>query len=1086
MRLQPKCACGSQAGALTGTCSECASKKKLTRALQPKLRVNESGDAYEREADQVAQEVMGNSPQPDVPHVPPGGESRVPAESALAQGGDPLPPDVAKFYEPRFGRDFGAVRIHSGAAAAGYNNAVNSYAFTYGNHIWLGAELGRRPSHILAHELAHVVQQTQPPALSAAPHRTAALSASPRSVQRYEPYWVPTKFIAESPTASTAVGAKTHELVLPKIGELNSIYTEAPVPNADKSNGGYLGTKGIADLYRADTTVGVFFDNKGLPRELASNRRLRYAGKRLKRDGHIDNSAPRADESRQSVIRTANAPTDIEVGDLKPSHGTKEAEEGSQQVKNYLAGFRLAREEVNKLQVGTGAYNQTDVKWTRLKSRPITVRIPDEFKVSTGGRGQQSQELVQVQESRGLPIPRRVGHEGHGFAKGKVYVTPSPAGGGILNYVWEPDAPAAADLPGSVNDMGTEVDSKLVKPLLASPIETKPKRRPVAPAVAPAIQRKSRDTPPPDAKDPFDKEALELWQANHRALTDKEKVLEKTPAFDDAKVKAAAIQDRQAAIRSGFDFQAVSKTDTDAVKTVGRIQFWTGLSSAIFGRLRYWFGGLFVKVINAYHAIRARFRDLLQSKDGGTPKKGGLLGTVIRIAFEVLKAAGKFIVVSTSEQLVSSLKQGVTNKLKSLIPEDTIEEFEAKVKQVTDFADDLEQRALHTVEEFVKNTVGPYLGYIETIADIAAALSDVTDIVNKVKWGARVIACLSPPGWGCLWILAQSVLEKFASWLVDSCWFKRNLTPLITARDFITSLPKKLANFIIDGIRSFLPENLHDVFADIGVDKISTDVPPDEVCDKDDFPPSLRDRALIEKLALQDLRTEIGEDKWQAWTRLGELYHVDRSEFLSEADVKKLKDQLLKADVKAMQEAADLHDALSATTTGKDVVNLTTFLERAEEVKQQMAGGRQDGPSAQKGQGGDGEGISVAASKPTTPGNFKPTGLGFTVVDGLSRGQFQGDVIKVDRAANINGILVTLEGVEVRIVKRQMLPNTTRPEKIIVYLETTHEQFFDVASKYGADAVKKIGYRSFQIKKGSKFNHTLQLTPGASPARAGK
>jgi hypothetical protein len=604
--------------------------------------------------------------------------------------------------------------------------------------------------------------------------------------------------------------------------------------------------------------------------------------------------------------------------------------------------------------------------------------------------------------------------------------------------------------------------------------------------VPPAIQRKSRDTPPPDAKDPFDKEALELWNANHRTLTEREQALEKTPAFDDAKVKAAAIQDRRAAIASGFEFKAVSGTETAAVKTVGRIQFWTGLSSAIFGRLRYWFGGLFVKVINAYHSIRARFRDLLQSKDGGTSKKGGLLGTVIRIAFEVLKAAGKFIVTSTAEQLVSSLKQGVTTKLKSLIPEDTVEEFEAKVKEVTDFANDLEQRAVHTVEEFVKSTVGPYLSYIETIADVAAALSDVTDIVNKVKWGARVIACLSPPGWGCLWILAQSVLEKFASWLVDSCWFKRNLAPLVTARDFITSLPKKLANFIIEGIRGFLPDSLQDVFAKIDVDKVSTDVPPDEVCDENDFPPSLRDRALIEKLALQDLRTEIGEDKWQAWTRLGELYHVNRAEFLSEADVNKLKEQLLKADVKAMREAADLKDVLSATTTGKDVVNLTTFLERAEEVKQQMAGGGQEGQSAQAGQGGTGDGISVAASKAATPGNFKPTGLGFTVVNGLTRGQFQGDVIKVDRAANINGIAVTLEAVEVRIVKRQMLPNTTRPEKIVVYLETTHEQVFDVASKYGADAVKKIGYRSFQIKKGSTFQHTLQLTPGASPARAGK
>jgi hypothetical protein len=1092
VRLQPKCACGSQAAGLGGSCTECASKKKIGKWMQPKLRVNESGDAYEREADQVAEEMMGGASQPDVPRAAPGNEARVPVESELSHGGEPLSPALAKFYEPRFGRDFGAVRIHSGPTAAGYNNAVNSFAFTYGNHIWLGSPgLGRQPSHVLAHELAHVVQQTQPRALaagvrgtagrSAAPDRAACLTASPRSVQRWQPYWVPAEFIAGSPTASKAVGQKTHDIVLPKLGDLNSIYTEAPVPNADKNNGGYFDAKGIADLYRASTTVGVYFDDKGLPRELDSNSRLRYGGHRLVRNGHIDHSAPRAVESRRSVIRTANAPQDIEVGDLKPSHGTKEAEEGPQQVRNYLAGFKLAKDEVNKLEVGTGAFNQTDAPWTRLKSRPIMVKIPDEFKESTGGAGQASRALVQVQEGRVLHIPRRVGHEGHGFTQGKVYVTQSPGAGGIYNYVWEPDAPAAADLPGSVSDQGTEVDSKLIKPLMASPVEGKAMRRPTVPLRPPAIQRKSRDEPTPDAKDPFDKEALALWNANHTALTEKEQVLEKTPAFDDAKVKAAAIQDRQAAIKSGFNFRAPSDADTAAAKTVGRIQFWTGLSSAIFGRLRYWFGGLFVKVINAYHAIRARFRDLLGAKEGGTPKKGGLLGTVIRIAFEVLKAAGKFIVSSTAQELVTSLKTGVATKLKSLIPEDRLEEFESKVKQITDFASDLEQRALHTIEDFVKSTVGPYAGYIETIAKVADALSDIASIVDKVKWGAKFVACLSPPGWGCLWILAQSVLERFASWLIDTCWFKRDLAPLVTAQKFIKGLPKKLANFIIEGIRSFLPKSLEDVFAKIDVDSVSTDVPPDEVCDKDDFPPSLRDRALIEKLALQDLQNEIGEEKWQAWTKLADTYGVNRGEFLTEAEVKKLKEQLLRADVKAMHQAVELKDALSATTKGRDVVNLTTFLERAEDVKQQMAGG-QGGQGAQSGQGGADEGVTLAASTSKTTGHFKPTGLRFVVTSGLTTGKYPGDIVTVDRTATIKGVTVTLEKVEARIVKRQLLPNASRPETIVVFMESTREQVFDVKEKYGQDVVNKISYDSFQIKKGSKFQHTLQLPSGAPVA----
>jgi hypothetical protein len=1067
--LQRKCACGSSSVGASGTCANCAADQLFrTKKLQPKLRINDPGDAYEHEADQVAQDVMGSAAEPVLPRVPPAADSRLPTEGELRQGGEPLPQDVAKFYEPRFRRDFSAVRIHSGDSARRYNDAVNSYAFTYGNHIWLGAGLEKRPSHILAHELAHVVQQTQPPALSNRPRGGVALSPSPPSVQRYEPYWIPAEFIRKDPGARKKVGTPTHRLVLPKIGELNRIYTEAPVPNADKSKDGYYGIVGIADLYDATTTVGVYFDEERLPRELDSNRDLKLGGKPLERYGHIKKSAPRADEARQSVIRTADAPTRIAVGDLKPSHGTAEAEEGPKQVQNYLEGFKFARNEVNKLEIGTGGYGQTDAKWPSLTTSALTVKIPDEFKVATGGKGQESRALVQVLNGREVNAPPPVKGRRRQFVKGKVYVAESRQKDGILNYVWEPDTQATARtapaVPATVTQMGTEVDTKLVKPLRASPVQTSGKRKPVPPAVSarPRLQKKPRDTQPKGVKDPFDKAAFEQWKTDHRQLTERETKLEKTPAFDTAESIALAIQDRQAAIRSGFAFPPITRPETAAVKLVDRIRFWTGLSSAIFGRLRYWFGGLFVKVVNAYHAIRARFQNLLKDRKGG-PKKSGLLGTVIRIAFDVLKLAGRFLVVRTSEHLVKALKDRVSHKLKELIPEDKVEDFEAKVQELTDFAADLEQRAAQTVEAFIEKAVGPYLTHIETISSVAEKLGEVAGIVNKVRWGARVIACLSPPGWGCLWILAESVIEKFASWLIDKCWFKREIAPLITAHDFIAGLPKKLANFIIEGIRGLLPHRLAEILADKDVEQISTHVPPDEICDKNDFPPPGRDRALLEKLALQELRHEIGEEKWQAWTKLAERYGVNRADFLSEQDVLRLKKELQKASVTALREALELYPALSRSP--KDVVNLTEFLERAEQVKQQMQGGG-DG-----GSGGGGEGISVSASTQPKPGEYKPTKLGFTVVGGVTRGQYQGAIIKVDRGTSIKGVSVTLEGVEVRILKRRV-----SPKSIWVRLEVTKDQYFDIASKYGAEVVNKIGYLRFEIKRGVRFEHTLQLT----------
>lgn len=55
--LQRQCACGG-ASSLTGRCSECEKKKMRGHSLQTKLQINEPGDAYEREADQVAAQVM--------------------------------------------------------------------------------------------------------------------------------------------------------------------------------------------------------------------------------------------------------------------------------------------------------------------------------------------------------------------------------------------------------------------------------------------------------------------------------------------------------------------------------------------------------------------------------------------------------------------------------------------------------------------------------------------------------------------------------------------------------------------------------------------------------------------------------------------------------------------------------------------------------------------------------------------------------------------------------------------------------------------------------------------------------------------
>ncbi|MFC1750289.1 DUF4157 domain-containing protein [Pseudomonadota bacterium] len=84
-------------------------------------------------------------------------------DSGVSEGGQPIDANTRAFFEPRFGSDFGNVRIHNDNTSAATANTLNAKAFTYRNHIAFNtgeyspeSNQGRR---LLAHELSHVMQQ---------------------------------------------------------------------------------------------------------------------------------------------------------------------------------------------------------------------------------------------------------------------------------------------------------------------------------------------------------------------------------------------------------------------------------------------------------------------------------------------------------------------------------------------------------------------------------------------------------------------------------------------------------------------------------------------------------------------------------------------------------------------------------------------------------------------------------------------------------------------------------------------------------------------------------------------------------------
>lgn len=74
-------------------------------------------------------------------------------------GGSGLASSFRAQMEGAFGADFGDVRVHQGAQADTLNRQMTAKAFTTGNDIFLRSDASTGDSHLMAHELTHVVQQ---------------------------------------------------------------------------------------------------------------------------------------------------------------------------------------------------------------------------------------------------------------------------------------------------------------------------------------------------------------------------------------------------------------------------------------------------------------------------------------------------------------------------------------------------------------------------------------------------------------------------------------------------------------------------------------------------------------------------------------------------------------------------------------------------------------------------------------------------------------------------------------------------------------------------------------------------------------
>jgi hypothetical protein len=130
--------------------------------------VSRPADRHEIEASHRASAALGDAPRTRHASTawwpePVRRHSDAAALADLGHGGEPLATGDRARFESMFGANFSRVRVHRDDRAGALAGAFQARAFAYGEHVVLApgvaALSGNERAHLLAHELAHVMQQ---------------------------------------------------------------------------------------------------------------------------------------------------------------------------------------------------------------------------------------------------------------------------------------------------------------------------------------------------------------------------------------------------------------------------------------------------------------------------------------------------------------------------------------------------------------------------------------------------------------------------------------------------------------------------------------------------------------------------------------------------------------------------------------------------------------------------------------------------------------------------------------------------------------------------------------------------------------
>lgn len=211
--------------------------------LGGRIKVNTPGDRHEREAERIEKKVMGANASmgSDSSHAGMADKTSMTQQMPAAafqqllgrhDSGKQLHPEDRRFFEARFGFDFNSVRIHSSRSAAGSARALASRAYTMGTDITFGADeyrpRTREGRRLIAHELAHVVQQARGRGFRS--ENGLAETLSPAPSHQAQRTMIATGETADFAAMANAIIAVQFEIRISSTGEVSIHSTDVQGP----------------------------------------------------------------------------------------------------------------------------------------------------------------------------------------------------------------------------------------------------------------------------------------------------------------------------------------------------------------------------------------------------------------------------------------------------------------------------------------------------------------------------------------------------------------------------------------------------------------------------------------------------------------------------------------------------------------------------------------------------------------------------------------------------------------------------------------------------------------------------------------